>query len=423
MEHKKNKSLAWLFFDLNSFFASVEQQDQPALRNQPVAVVPMLNDSTCAIAASYEAKAYGIKTGTKIYEAKKLCPDLKCVLARHDVYVRYHKAIMASVENNLHIDKICSIDEAACRLPKQFQSVQSATDIALQIKQGLLRDVGAHIKCSIGLAGNMFLAKIATEIQKPDGLVAIMPGQELQHLRRLTLRDLTGIGHAMERRLNRAGITNVQQLWDTSPKQARQIWRNVGGERFWYKLHGYDLDDPPSSPSMIGHSRVLDPAHRPVANAYHIARILTLKAAQRLRAGALYARRFGLFTRIVDGPRWGREYILSPSHDDVTILRAFESLWADLAALYPCARLKKISVQLYDLFEKEQITLDLFETVLPENKVINHKRERLSTALDEITQRYGKDAIQFGQGCPQTAAGHVGTKIAFTRVPEIGEFD
>ncbi|CAN0341143.1 unnamed protein product, partial [Chrysoparadoxa australica] len=81
--------LRWLFFDLNSYFASVEQQEHPELRGKPIAVVPMLTDSTCAIAASYEAKALGIKTGTKIYEAKRLCPHLFCVLAMHDLYVQY----------------------------------------------------------------------------------------------------------------------------------------------------------------------------------------------------------------------------------------------------------------------------------------------------------------------------------------------
>src|SRR5690606_9620292 len=109
-------SLKWLFLDLNSFFASVEQQETPALQGKPVAVVPMMTDSTCAIAASYEAKAYGIKTGTKIYEAKKMCPALRCVLARHDIYTAYHRRIFAEVENHLPVTRICSIAEAACRL-------------------------------------------------------------------------------------------------------------------------------------------------------------------------------------------------------------------------------------------------------------------------------------------------------------------
>ena len=91
------KGLKWLFLDLNSYFASVEQQENPKLRGKPVAVVPMDTDSTCAIAASYEAKAYGIKTQTRIYEAKKMCPELQCVTAKHDLYVSYHHKIIDEI--------------------------------------------------------------------------------------------------------------------------------------------------------------------------------------------------------------------------------------------------------------------------------------------------------------------------------------
>ena len=108
--------LKWLFLDLNSYFASVEQQDRPALRGKSVAVVPMMTDSTCAIAASYEAKAFGITTGTMIYEAKKMCPELICVKARHEVYVDYHHQIFQELQNHLPITMVCSIDEVACQL-------------------------------------------------------------------------------------------------------------------------------------------------------------------------------------------------------------------------------------------------------------------------------------------------------------------
>ena len=102
--------LSTLFLDLNSYFASVEQNERPSLRGRPVAVVPMMTDATCAIAASYEAKAYGVKTGTKIYDAKKMCPQLVCVLARHDVYVDYHHRVRAATEKHIPITKFWSID-------------------------------------------------------------------------------------------------------------------------------------------------------------------------------------------------------------------------------------------------------------------------------------------------------------------------
>ena len=193
MEQKKNiYSLKYLFLDLNSYFASVEQQENPALQGKPVAVVPMMTDATCAIAASYEAKAYGVKTGTKIYEAKQLCPNLQCVLARHDKYVDYHHAIRDAAEKILPINKIWSIDEFDCVLMGREQETENAIGLALKMKEQIAKDVGPYIKASIGLAPNSFLAKVGTELQKPNGLVVLddLPGPLFD----LKLTDLPGIG-------------------------------------------------------------------------------------------------------------------------------------------------------------------------------------------------------------------------------------
>ena len=222
MEQNKNKiPLKWLFLDLNSYFASVEQQDRPELRGKPLAVVPMLTDSTCAIAASYEAKACGIKTGTMIYEAKKKCPDLICVEARHDVYVDYHHRIFDELEKYIHITKVCSIDEVACQLLSNEQSIPYVTDLARRIKDGIRTNVGSVIGCSIGVAPNKFLAKTASNMQKPDGFTILdeLPGRLFD----LKLTDLTGINVNMEYRLNKAGIYSVEQFYNLSPKHARSV--------------------------------------------------------------------------------------------------------------------------------------------------------------------------------------------------------
>ena len=163
----------WLFLDLNSYFASVEVQERPELRGKPVAIVPMPTDYTVAIAANYAAKAYGVKTGTPILEAKRLCPDLCCVLARHDLYVRYHHRILAEVIKHIPINKVCSIDELSSRLPPRQQNRIEAEAVARRIKEGLRKHLGEAITCSIGIAPNSFLAKVATDMQKPDGLVVL----------------------------------------------------------------------------------------------------------------------------------------------------------------------------------------------------------------------------------------------------------
>ncbi len=104
------RPLRWLFLDLNSYFASVEQQLQPSLRGRPVIVAPVGSDTTVAIAASIEAKRYGIKTGTPVWEAKQLCREVVVTPARHQRYVEFHDAVVAEIERHIPVTRVCSID-------------------------------------------------------------------------------------------------------------------------------------------------------------------------------------------------------------------------------------------------------------------------------------------------------------------------
>src|SRR5262249_15614359 len=108
--------VAWLFLDLNSYFAACEQQENPSLRGKPIIVVQMVTDTTCAIAASYEAKAFGIKTGTGVREARQLCPTVIAVEAKHELYSVYHERVLEAVGTCLPVEKVLSIDEMAGRL-------------------------------------------------------------------------------------------------------------------------------------------------------------------------------------------------------------------------------------------------------------------------------------------------------------------
>ena len=229
-------TLNWLYLDLNSYFASVEQQLQPKLQNKPVAIVPTMTDATCAIAASYEAKAYGVKTGTMIYEAKKLCPKLICVQANHENYVMYHHKILAEIDKHIPIEIISSIDEVACKLIGSQKNESKARKIARNIKIGIYKNIGEYIRCSIGIAPNRFLAKTASNLEKPDGLQVLYSKDIPDRIKHFKLSDLTGIGRAMEYRLNKSGILSIQELYNISPKHMRKIWGNVQGEKFWYML-------------------------------------------------------------------------------------------------------------------------------------------------------------------------------------------
>lgn len=385
-----SNTLRWLFFDLNSYFASVEQQQNPALRGKPVAVIPTDTDATCAIAASYEAKAYGVKTGTKIYDAKKICPDLQCVLARHDLYVEYHQRIFKEVENHIPITKKCSIDEAACQLLQNEQNPETARRIAHNIKQGLKNNIGEYIKCSIGIAPNMFLAKTATDMQKPDGLIILPPNNYKERLFKMRLGDLCGIGQNIEKRLHHAGIQTIEQLWNISPKHARKIWGNVSGEIFWYRLHGYDIPDKPTQKRVVGHSRVLDPQFRPQDKAYSMALTLTIKACARLRRYNLYAKNLSLSVRTTQQFYWADDWSFPPTQDNFTIKQALDRLWHQMNQKTRQVHLKKISVCLHDLYEGGDITLDLFDTIKTQPP-----HQQLSATMDKINNRFGSNSVNF----------------------------
>ena len=408
--------LKWLFLDLNSYFASVEQQDRPALRGKPVAVVPMMTDSTCAIAASYEAKAFGIKTGTMIYEAKKMCPELICVKARHNVYVDYHHRIFDELQNHIPITMVCSIDEVACQLLGAERKPENVTKLAHQIKKGLWEHVGPAINCSIGVASNRFLAKTASNMQKPDGLVLLQEHDLPQALFALQLTDLTGINVNMLRRLNRGGVTSVEEFYHLPPKQARAIWGSVGGERFWYHLHGHDIEEGKTQKRVVGHSRVLEPASRAPDTAYTVIRQLTIKAASRLRRYELYAAALELKVRSVNGEKWVRSHRIEPSQTNADFLDILKELWHAMIEEMNEVHLKQVAVTLHNLRTGDTITLDLFSSKQTQT---NKKQDKaLSDAMDTINQRYGSSTLQLGTLDKEK----VGTKIAFTRIPEKEEF-
>jgi DNA polymerase-4 len=413
-----SQPLRWLYVDMNSYFASVEQQERRALRGRPLIVVPLMSDWTCAIAASYEAKAFGIRTGTQVGEAKRLCPDVRIVEARHDVYVDYHHRILKALEDCLPVSRVCSIDEVACALIGHEREPEAATEIAERIKRTLNERVGAHIRCSIGIAPSCLLAKIASDMQKPNGLTilesAALPGRLLS----LKLRDLPGIGANMERRLAAAGVSDIAALWALSPRAARAAWGSVEGERFCLGLHGVDPPDRQTERRSIGHSHVLPPALRSHDAARLIARRLLAKAASRLRRMDLCAGRLIVGVRFDRADRWSDEARLTHTADSFALLERLDQLWAGLPRRAP--PVKKVGVVLCDLLPEDQLPLDLFTRQERGPRALAH--ETLFKSLDKLNRKYGKDTVTIG-AMPKTVTDYVGVKIAFTRIPELAEFD
>lgn len=413
--------LRWLYIDFNSYFASVEQQLQPHLRDKPVAVMPTDTDATCAIAASYEAKAYGIKTGTPIYEAKQMCPNLICVLAQHEQYVQFHKRIIEEVNQHLPVTAVCSIDEVACHLMDNEIQPERITQIAQNIKKGLAENIGPYVRCSIGVAPNRFLAKVATDLQKPDGFT-ILPAQQLPGpLLTLQLSDIPGIGRNMERRLRNAGIGTMQQLWQLDAKQMRRIWGSIWGEKMWFMLRGMEVVEEQTHRSTVGHSHVLAPELRSINKAHFVARRLTLKAASRLRRLEYHCAALTLSMRIENGPRISGGVRFYRANDTPTLLEAMDLLWHEAIAKAGRARIKKLSVTLHELVQPDKRQNDLLQMLPDEEMTKREKGDRLSQALDKINHRFGRDSVLVGL-LPSQGKVFSGTKIAFTRIPDAEEF-
>lgn len=396
-----------LYVDLNSFFASVEQQLDPALRGQPVGVLPVMAETTCCIAASIQAKQYGIKTGTPVWEARKRCKRIKFVQARPSVYVEMHHKIIEAVESCYPVDAVLSIDEMALELTGRHIQETHALKLAQQIKRTIYRQAGEVMHCSIGIAPNRFLAKTASNFKKPDGLELIRP-QDLPHiLYKLELTDLNGISHGMERRLNRVGIHTVEQLCSAPVEKFRLAWGGVEGERYLAKLHGQTLPPLPTRRSTIGHSHVLPPEMRNDESALAVLYRLLHKAAMRLRHYGYYAGSMGLHIRGQNGEHFSEQTRFAPHADTFKFNHVLAGLWNKRPS--HVGRPMKIGVVLSELTEQRCVARDLFEQ--------DRQGEGLSIAMDQINQRFGPNAVHLGAA--HRGIGSAPMRIAFNHIPEL----
>jgi DNA polymerase IV len=389
--------LRWLFLDLNSYFASVEQQANPALRGRPVIVIPVDSPFTSAIAASYEARALGIRTGTSVLEARDKCPDIRVVLARHDTYVDYHHRIIREIESHLHVTKVCSIDEVACALMGGERRISNAIELAAAVQRGILRNVGECLTSSVGLAPSRLLAKTASDMKKPRGLTLLalngLPGPLLD----LKLTDIAGIARGIERRLASCGIHTVEAFWNLSPGRARTVWGSIEGERFWYGLHGIDPPEIETQRGSISHSHVL---------------------AARLRQAGYKTSALSLGLRLETRVSWGEDMLFPATDNTFALLRHLERLWSGRPVDFAASPIKKVGVVLQKLTPLHGEMQDLFDEEMAQKE--DQRELALSKAMDRLNQRYGRGTVLIGP--PNRMPQFVGAKIAFNRIPERQDF-
>ncbi len=414
---RKPQGVERLYVDFDSFFATAEQHLQPRLRGRPVGVIPIDTPNTGLIAASREAKRLGITRGMWVREARRVCPDIALVAARHEKYVALHKELIKAIERVLPVAAVRSIDEMVCALAANEGA--RALPLGREVKAAIAERVGATVTCSVGLGPNELLAKIAAEMEKPDGLVMIRPEDLPGPLLRLSLTDIPGIARGNAARPEWAGVGDVAGLWALAPKQARGIWGNVEGERLWAELHGYAVERPGTERAMFGHGRVLPHNWRTPERFEICARVLVVKAARRMRREGFAARALALWFTDRDTAGWFGEVRFAPVFDDRSILGSLAKLFASARRTGAPLGGRSLHVVLHDLVPTGEVTRDLFDFAPDLRR--RRRWEDLSLLADRLNARYGRAVVNLGPWV-EPPGGYAGAKIAFNRIPDNADF-
>jgi len=337
--------------------------------------------------------------------------------AHPDLYVRYHRRLIEVIESCIHVTTIKSIDEVECDLTATFASRDKAEAVARRIKAEVARRVGSCLTSSIGIAPNWTLAKMASDLQKPDGLVVIEENELPQRLLGLKLQDFLGIGPRMEARLLAHGIDSPAGLYAATKAELRGIWSGVEGERMYARIRGEDVPQEFESHKTVGHSHVLPPLLRTEARSLAVLHRLIQKAALRLRNIRHYAAGLVVFVGYRDGGSWSDEIRFTETQDTLKLTHALTQLWARRPGAYVRRTPMQVGLVLNRLLPASCHTSDLFE------RDQELARDRLHTAVDQLNQTYGNGSVYYGgaSGVTQNAP----MRIAFTRIPapELEEID
>jgi len=357
-----------LFIDFDSFYASIEQQDNPEYRGQPIIVVPVVSDYTCAIAASYQAKRLGVKTGTRVKTAKEKIPGLFVCGARPKRYVEVHNQIVEILSQHFKKIQVLSIDEMACEIDEDDDF--DCEMISALLKLDFQEILGGHITCSIGVAKNVFLSKVAADMDKPNGFTAL--GQKAQEqLETLGLTDLPGIAEKMEARLNKSRIKTVEDLFNTEELKLKKAWGSIIGARWYHMIRGslqcdYGLSNN-EIPKSFGHTHVLPPSKRDDAGSFEVFEALLFKGLERLNKHRIGAKRVSIYLswRNTETKRRGTYKKSSPiaiaSMDYTYWSMIANELWKQLPQLDLKAIPLLVGIRFTRTVKQEDINLQLFD--------------------------------------------------------------
>jgi len=398
-----------MHIDLNSCFATVEQQARVRLRGRPVAVVNRRTDQTMIVTASYEAKAMGVNLGMKLRDAKILCPDLVGVESDPPKYrYVYHKLLDIMNDYSAKVT-MKSIDEGVIDFGEAPRAIveRGLESIGMEIKRRLLTEIGCWMRCNVGIAPNRFLAKTAAGLHKPDGLDIITADNLREVLGTLKLTDLTGIADRNAHRLESVGIYTPLQFLDAPADVLHgSVFKSINGEQWHQRLRGWEVDDVETMVKRVGRQYVLDRFDLTFDEILDRLHHLCESVGWRMRKQGLSARGIYVGTRTfgMEGDR--RRSYWHATHVAQTPFFTNETIYSLARQLFINAppNIRDINVHCYLLQRDEPSQISLFADQIA--------RERAMTdAIDELNDRYGEHTVHAASTL--TTGPFVKTKVPF----------
>lgn len=385
-EHHNPARPLIMHIDLNSCFATVEQQSRPMLRGRPVAVVNRRMENTSIVTASYEAKARGISVGMKVKEAMKLAPDLVALESDPAKYrYVYHKMLGIMKRYSAHIT-MKSIDEGVIDFHDTTEAIRGRDlkDIGMEIKQRLKNEIGCAMRCNVGIATNRFLAKTAASLHKPDGLDEITHENIREVLKNLQLTDLTGIAHRNQKRLNAVGIYTPLEFLDTGILTLKKVvFKSIVGEWWYQRLRGWEVDDVAYDLKTVGRQYVLESKNLPREKIIQRLHHLCESVGGRLRSQGKQARGVFVYAKTWERGYWhARRTSPLPFFSNAAIYSQALLLFSQA----PQGRLKEIGITCFSLEDGTHDQLSLFGDELSRDW-------QITDAIDTINKRFGDRAI------------------------------
>ncbi len=370
-----------LHADLDAFFASVEQRDDPRLRGRPVIV-----GGGVVLAASYEAKAFGIRTAMGGVQARRLCPDAIVVPPRMAAYSEASKAVFEVFEDTTPLVEGLSIDEAFLDVRGMRRLAGAPTEIAVRLRERILEQIGLRI--TVGIARTKFLAKVASAVAKPDGLLVVPPGEELAFLHPLPVERLWGVGRVTAAKLHGRGIITVGHVAQLDEETLITMLGRATGRHLHALAHSRDPRPVQTGRRRrsIGAQRALGRRPRSMEEIDAIVVGLVDRLARRLRNARRACRTVVLRLRFADFSRATRSYTLPQATTETHVI--LDTARGLLAAAMPAIRaqgLTLVGLSLTNLEDSRAIQL-----ALPFNR---RQDAALDEALDEARDRFGSAAV------------------------------